>query len=380
MDTNPNDFAPTILGPGDTPTVPQPSPHPKNSSSAGSTTVIVTTEEMQDLSKDSLLIMAPRTTLNSVTVPCLGCIALVKKLGQGGMAAVYLGFNPRLNKKVAVKVLPMSSVERDSGSKVRFVREAQMAARVESPHLVNVIDVDEDSSGLAFYVMEYVQGISAGDYLKRVRQTGAQGLSELEALDLCIAATVGLAAAHAKEVIHRDVKPDNIMIPGDERKKELRLQHAKLADLGLARDVTEEGITATGVGMGTPGFMSPEQCTDAKKCGKPADVFSMGATLYALLCGKAPFTSDSSAFQVFKDTCDRPHEPILNVRSEVSATTSELLDCCLAKDETIDPRAFKETGERSESLPFPSPTGRGPTSSRIARGVRGVRLWIRAGQ
>ena len=159
--------------------------------------------------------------------------------------------------------------------------------------------------------MELVDGVTATDCLKRsLIVDGALGLAESDALDICIAVARGLAAAHAGGIVHRDVKPDNILIPFDESRKTLDYSAAKLADLGIARE--ERGamsITETNASLGTAGYMAPEQICDAKTAGKPADVFGLGATLYVLLCGRAPFTGNS-AFDVFTETINRPHKPV----------------------------------------------------------------------
>jgi len=229
-------------------------------------------------------------------------------------------------------VLPFELAEKNPDTVQRFFREGQLAARVTSPHLLAVLDVNEES-GLFYIVMEYVAGKSGQGYLRDVIKTGAMGLDEAVALDLCIAACTGLAAAHAKGIIHRDVKPDNIMIPRDEQTQDLDIHAAKLADLGLARSDTLDrtAMTQSGACMGTPGFAAPEQIGDAKTCGKPADVFSMGATLYALLTGRSPFAG-SVLFKILKTTIDDPHAPVASVRPDISAPTAELLDRCLAKE------------------------------------------------
>src|SRR5205807_2276357 len=134
-------------------------------------------------------------------------------------------------------------------------------------------------------------------------------LSEIEALEICIAATEGLAAAHAEAIVHRDVKPDNILIPKS-KQGELQLKAAKLADLGLARgEDSGDSLTGTRTALGTPGFMAPEQCMDAKKAKTPADVFSMGATLYALLACRTPFKGETPMETVLA-TLQKPHAPI----------------------------------------------------------------------
>jgi len=292
----------------------------------------------QDLTTDILLLAAPRMAHSGKQVPALGGIPLLAKLGQGGMGAVYFGVHPRLQRDVAVKVLPFHLADKQPQLVQRFFREAQIAARVQSPHLVNVSDVNQEG-GLFYLVMEYVSGVSAGAFLHRLRETGQTGLPVSVALDICVAATEGLAAAHSKGVVHRDVKPDNILIPltdaaagGAPGSGALCFTDAKLADLGLARsDELGSSLTGSHDCMGTPGYMSPEQALDAKHVGKAADVFSMGATLYALLSGQAPFTG-SALMKVLVATTDQPHTPIARLRPDVPAATAELLDRCLAKD------------------------------------------------
>jgi len=263
-------------------------------------------------------------------VPSLGGIPLLAKLGQGGMGAVYYGIHPRLKIEVAVKVLPFHLAEQNPEMVQRFFREAETAARVSSPHLVNVKDVNQES-GIHYLVMEFVKGQTAGGYLRKVKESGATGLVEAEALDICIAASEGLCAAHEEGIIHRDIKPDNILIPFD-KSGQPSFAASKLSDLGLARGVDPgHSLTGSNLPMGTPGYMPPEQAEDAKNARKPADVFSMGATLYALLSGNAPFQG-SALLKILRATIEQPQTPIRQLRPEISAATAALLDKCLAKD------------------------------------------------
>jgi hypothetical protein len=283
-----------------------------------------------DLSAESILRGAPRIQFNGMTVPVLGGIPLLAKLGQGGMGAVYFGVHTRLNLEVAVKVLPFQLADRDPTMIQRFYREAQIAAKVKSRHLVSVMDVNQDA-GLFYLVMEFVSGVTAGQYLKNCIREKQPGVNEATALDICIAATEGLVAAHTEGVVHRDIKPENILIPHEKGTGALLYTHAKLADLGLARqDDGAQSLTAAQNTMGTPGFMSPEQANDSKTAGKPADVFSMGATLYALLCGKPPFTGETS-LEAILSTIQKPHRPIAQLRRDLCVDTSALTDRCLNK-------------------------------------------------
>lgn len=285
---------------------------------------------IEDLLDDRLLTTLPRTEVNGRSVPSLGGIALIAKLGQGGMGAVYHGVKLMLRQEVAVKVLPLHLAAMQPQFAERFVREAQLAASIESPHLVRVSDVNE-TEGLFYLVMELVRGMSSGTYLKRLTQSGRTGLAEAAALDLCIAATSGLAAAHARGVVHRDIKPDNIMLPKAREGDTLDLSAAKVTDLGLAkREELSQSLTGTQAGMGTPGYMAPEQAYAAHKAGKRSDVFGMAATLYALLAGHAPFRGESPTGAMIA-TIQDPHVPIRQLRPDVSEATEALLDRCLAK-------------------------------------------------
>ena len=283
-----------------------------------------------DLTNDRILERAPRLDFDGFPTPSLGGIPLIAKIGQGGMGAVYLGYKTRLDHEVAVKVLPLELAVQDSNAVERFLREARLAARIQSPHLVNVTDVG-DEAGLFYLVMDFVRGTSART-LAHGGGSGAAALSEAQALDLVIAATKGLAAAHDAGVIHRDVKPDNILVPID-ADGNVRLDAARLADLGLARPEASNDKSLTGASwsMGTPGYMAPEQAMSAKEATVTADVFSMGATLYALLVGRAPFIADTPTATVLK-TIQEDHQPLTDFRADLSPETIDLVDRCLAKN------------------------------------------------
>lgn len=293
---------------------------------------------IQDLSTEKLLSDAPKIESSGKICPSLNGIPLLAKLGQGGMGAVYYGIHPRLRSEVAVKVLPFHLAAQDPGMVQRFYREAQIAAKVRSPHLVSVIDVNEES-GLFFLVMEYVAGVTMGQYIKQLaeKQMAAKeviGMPELDAIDVILAAAMGLDAAHSNGIVHRDLKPENIMVPFKSRQNKVYdLKAAKLMDLGLARSEEAKGqlsLTGGQAAMGTPGYMAPEQAMDAKTADKRSDVFGMGATLYALLTGRPPFKGDA-VMKVLMATMHEPHEPIGLLRPDISAALAEVIDHCLDK-------------------------------------------------
>ncbi|MCW8133072.1 MAG: protein kinase [Planctomycetota bacterium] len=284
----------------------------------------------EDLSSDQVIKRASRIDYQGRAFPTLGGIPLVARLGEGGMGAVYYGFHVRLDQEVAVKVLPFQRATLHPHLIQRFYREARMAAKVRSQHLVGVLDINEEN-GLYYLVMEFVKGVSAGGALKRMLASGLKGLHETDALDLCIAATEGVAAAHTQGIVHRDIKPDNILVPEDPPGSGPRYARAKLADLGLARgDTGTTALTGVNAMMGSPGFLAPEQAMDARSAGKRSDVFSMGATLFALLAGQPPFTG-ANALAAAYASVKSPHRPIRELRPDVSLATAALIDRCLAK-------------------------------------------------
>jgi serine/threonine protein kinase/formylglycine-generating enzyme required for sulfatase activity len=246
-------------------------------------------QPVSDLMSDPMLFSAPAHEGYKV----LGGIVLYQKLGQGGMGAVYRGRHLRLGVDVAIKVMarqPNLPPEQAEDRVRRFLREAQVAAMIDHPGLVRVIDVNSEGD-LYFLVMDYVDGESAGDRIKRKGRLG-----EEEALGICLGAAEGLAEAHRKRVVHRDIKPDNIMISKEGR--------VKVTDLGLAKAHSDDddpnvpsSFTQTQSGMGTPYYMPPEQFRSARDVGPQADVWSLGVTLYQLLADELPWT-DTSVFEM----------------------------------------------------------------------------------
>ena len=303
-----------------------------------------------DVAKDVLLTVVPK---NDQGQPTLGGIGLTKKLGQGGMGAVYKGSHPRLGVEVAVKVLPFHLAGANPSSIQYFEREARVAAKLNHPNLVRIFDVNHEKDPVTgtqvyFLVMEFVAGNTAGGILRKRISDGKGPFTEGDALDIVMAATNGLAAAHEENIIHRDIKPDNIIVP-IVGKGEPHYKKSKLMDLGLAKSVDDSqsmGLTAQNVAMGTPGYMAPEQAEDAKTAGATADIFSMGATLYALLSGAAPF-GGTTIMQILRKTQGEAHPPIRFANPKVTAATAAVIDRCLDKEPT---KRFKDAHTLIEAL------------------------------
>ena len=208
------------------------------------------------------------------------------RLGEGGMGVVYSGVHPVLQRKVAIKVLNDEYARSDEASR-RFVEEARSASQVRHRNIVDVFSFGQLGDGRYYQVMELLEGESLGRLLARKRV-----LPPEVAGPIVCGVLEGLEAAHKKGVIHRDLKPDNIFV-SDER----GAPEVKILDFGLAKRAGRESISAlksrTGVPMGTPAYMSPEQCRALGDVDHRADLYSVGVILYQLLLGKLPFSADS---------------------------------------------------------------------------------------
>ncbi len=209
----------------------------------------------------------------------LGDFQLLRQIGQGGMGMVYEAIQLKLDRRVAIKVLS-DRLSKDQEFLARFRREAKSAAAINHPNIVQVYDIGEED-GIYFFAMEYADGENLGQRLKR-----SSKLSVDEGLELITRVAEALNEARSKNIIHRDVKPENIMITSRGA--------VKLADLGLAKMLTEEmDVTMTGMGLGSPYFMAPEQAEDARRVDHRADIYSLGITLLTVLTGHRPYTGNS---------------------------------------------------------------------------------------
>jgi serine/threonine protein kinase len=207
----------------------------------------------------------------------VGCYDLLEKIAEGGMGAVYKARQNPTGQIVAVKVVPPSMTNNPVLLK-RFEQEFRAASILDHPNIVRALDFGCSASS-PYLVMEYVDGESLGRRLEREGK-----LPENEAIKIIAQVAKGLHRAHKQGLIHRDVKPDNILVTADGQ--------AKLADLGLVKEVEGDlNLTRTGRGLGTPHFMAPEQFRNAKNADKLCDIYSMAATLYMMVTGELPFKS-----------------------------------------------------------------------------------------
>ena len=248
----------------------------------------------------------------------LGRYVIEKRIGRGAMGAVYLARDPRINRPVALKAIPIEKEFEDEELKearLRFYREAESAGRLTHPNIITVFDAGEDK-GLAYIAMEYVPGTPLRDFTDPKRL-----LAPKRALELCAATAEALDYAHNQGVIHRDIKPANLLY----NPKEGSL---KISDFGVAR-ITDNNSTKTGIVLGTPMYMSPEQLGAENLTGL-SDLFSLGVTLYELLVGEVPFRATNIAVLMTKITTEEP-TPVSSRRAGIPPSVDAVLAKAMAK-------------------------------------------------
>jgi tRNA A-37 threonylcarbamoyl transferase component Bud32 len=247
---------------------------------------------------------------------CLnGRYRLDAQIGAGGMSTVYRAFDVTLERRVAVKLMHRE-IASDSDQLERFRREARSVAQLSHPHIVGVIDAGEED-GRPYIVFEYVEGETLKD---RIRRVGRLPIDEAIAYAIEIARALG--AAHAAAIVHRDIKPQNVLV--DEEGS------AKVTDFGIARSLEEDGLTADGRVLGTTDYVSPEQALGHDVDGQ-SDIYSLGVVLYEMLCGDVPFHGENQVAVAMKHVReDLPDAQV--VRPEVSARLAAVLDRMTDKD------------------------------------------------
>ncbi len=259
----------------------------------------------------------PRLTTHDGMPPNLGRYALISELGRGAMAVVYLGKDPKIQRSVAIKAMRFDEVDPDELAEVkgRFFREAESAGQLSHPNIVTIYDAGEEQ-GLAYIAMELLEGATLKDWcrkenllpVKRVLEIGAQ-VSE------------ALYYAHRRGIVHRDIKPANIMMTKEGT--------VKVADFGIAR-LSSSSKTQTGVLLGTPSYMSPEQLSGSTVDGR-SDLFSLGVVLFELLTGEKPFQGESIATLMFK-IAHKPHQSASKIRQDLPQYCRTIINRALQKD------------------------------------------------
>jgi len=288
-----------------------------------------------------------------VTVAVGAQYLIEREIGRGGMAVVYRATDLRLNRPVAIKVLP-PDLAFNSDIRVRFIREAQTAAQLSHPNIVPIYSVEEKpGESLVYFVMAFIDGESLGVRLAR------EGAWPIDATVRVLRDTAdALAYAHASGVVHRDIKPDNILI-------DRASGRPMITDFGIARATAgETRLTATGVAVGTPAYMSPEQAVGEREVDGRSDLYSLAVVGYHLLAGEPPFKAANTPAMLVKHMSERPR-PIRERRPEVPAYLAVAIDRALAKrpeDRWSDAAEFRDAldaatspGARRYTAPVPVP-------------------------
>ncbi|MDX2192732.1 MAG: protein kinase [Gemmatimonadales bacterium] len=289
-----------------------------------------------------------------------------RELGRGGMGVVYLARERRLDRLVALKVLP-EALAADAAVRERFLREARTAAQLSHPHIVPVFRADE-SDGTAWFAMGFVDGETLAE---RIRARGR--LSPQEAVRALREAAWALAYAHARGVVHRDVKPENILL-------ERATGRALLTDFGIARTDAASALTQDGLVMGSVHYMSPEQAAGEPLDGR-SDLYALGVVGFLALSGRLPFDGAQAA-TVLVQHATRPAPPLASVAPDVPAALAAVIDQCLAKAPDARPatgEALAELLERALAAAGPTPPS-GVAGDAVLSQRQAEQVWLRAAQ
>ena len=265
--------------------------------------------------------------------------AIERELGHGGMATVHLARDLRYDRVVAIKVLRPELAQALGGA--RFLREINIAAKLQSPHILPLLDSGE-ADGLLYYVMPYVEGDSLRGLIAR---NGA--LAPSDAMRLLRDVVDGLAHAHRQGIVHRDIKPDNVMIAD---------RHALLVDFGVAKALSDANahhdLTSIGISLGTPAYMAPEQAAADPAIDHRADIYSVGILAYEMLTGKPPFTGTPQAI-ISAQIATAP-VPLLAAKPDLPPAVAQIVMRCIEKDPAKRYQTADELLIAMESLATPS--------------------------
>ena len=283
-----------------------------------------------------------------------GRYRIERELGEGGTATVYLAYDAKHDRRVAIKVL-RPELAAALGSE-RFLREIQITAQLTHPHVLALYDSGE-ADGYLYYVMPYVEGESLRDRLRREAQLPID-----EALRIAREVARALGYAHSLGIVHRDIKPENVLLSGG---------YAMVADFGIASALTKAGgerLTATGVAIGTPIYMSPEQASGTEQIDARSDLYSLACVLYEMLVGEPPFTGRSAQAILARHAID-PVPSVRTVRASVPEQVERAVTIALAK---VPADRFSTAEEMMEALEHAETAVREPRSARRQRVFAGV--------
>jgi serine/threonine-protein kinase len=274
-------------------------------------------------------------------------------LAEGGMGVVVAAIHLQLDQPVALKFL-REEVSADKEALARFTREAKAAARLRSEHVARVLDVSVTSDGIPYMVMEYLEGLNLYSALEALGP-----LDITSATEYAIQACEGLAEAHARGIVHRDIKPDNLFLV-----ERAGWHTIKILDFGISKlGLVESNNLATGIIMGSPCYMSPEQLRSTSDVDHRTDIWSLGATLYELLTGHPAFDPSYTLPELVDAIQNRPVRAVRDLRPEVPEALGAIVERCLAKDR--DAR-FESAGALAKALvPF-APQRAGAPADRAA--------------
>ena len=280
-----------------------------------------------------------------------GSYRVVDEIGKGGMGAVYLAEHTLLGRQAAIKVL-LRDLSHRQDLVTRFFNEARAATAVKHPGIVEIYDFGYAADGSAYIVMEFLQGESLAS---RLRRTGP--FAEARAVALCRQVAGGLGAAHAKGIVHRDLKPDNIFIVADADIAEG--ERPKILDFGIAKLASEQSagqsMTRTGMVMGTPAYMAPEQCKGAGNVDARSDLYALGCILYEMVCGRPPFVAEGAGEVMALHIFSPPPPP--SAFAPVNPALEQIILRALAKDPG---QRFRSAEEMAAALQAVQPSGAYP--------------------
>jgi predicted Ser/Thr protein kinase len=302
-------------------------------------------------------------SLDALRRALAGQYRLERELGRGGMGVVFLAHDERLERPVALKVLP-PELAREEATRARFLREARLAAQLSHPHIAPVHRADE-LDGFAFFAMGFVDGETFG---ARIRDRGPLGATETVRVMREVA--WALAYAHARGIVHRDIKPENILL-------ERSSGRAVVTDFGIARSAVDPSLTADGHVLGTVHFMSPEQCTGEPVDGR-SDLYALGVTGFYALSGRLPFEGEAPQAIIVAHATRTP-PPLRSVAPDVPPALADVIDACLRKPRDERPATGEALAEALTKA-LEASAARSRPDQRVLNTDEAQAVWRRAAQ